>query len=133
MNLPETCPFCDAGPGQYVNNYLCGTFMRPNVASRVHQTKVCLVSERARLAARVVELERDLEQAKADRARASMDARNPLMAQLAKLEARCKRLEHLGSNLRLCAGYLGSTASDDSDCITRAERACEAWDKEAKP
>ena len=45
------------------------------------------------LAARVAELERELEQAKADRARAAMDARNPLMAQLAELEARCKRLE----------------------------------------
>ena len=104
MNLPDKCPFCDAGPGQYVNNYLCGTFLRPNVASRVHQTKVCLVSERARLSTRVAEL-----------------------------EARCKRLEELGAELRVCAGYLGWTSSDDSDCITRAERACIAWDKEAKP
>lgn len=59
------------------------------------------------LAARVAELERELEQAKADRARAAMDARNPLMAQLAAMEARCKRLEEAAR-----AVYLDSIASD---------------------
>ena len=54
-----------------------------------------------------------------------------LRARVAELEGRCRRLEELGAELRECAGYLGRTSSDDSDCITRAERACEAWDKEA--
>lgn len=56
-----------------------------------------------------------------------------LKRRVAELEARCKRLEQLGAELRECAGYLGWTSSDASNCITRAERACEAWDKEAKP
>lgn len=58
--------------------------------------------ERDTLAARVAELERELEQAKADLARAAMDARNPLMAQLAELEARIKRLETAGDELEDC-------------------------------
>ena len=107
MSFPETCPHCDAGPGQYLNSYLCGTYLRPNVHDRTHQANRCAVLERARLSARVAELERDIEQAKADRARAAMDARNPLMAQLAELEERCKRLEEAAREV-----YLDSIASD---------------------
>lgn len=44
------------------------------------------------LAARVAELERDLEQAKEDRNRAAMDARNPLLARVAEMEARIKTI-----------------------------------------
>lgn len=62
-----------------------------------------------------------------------IEERDTLAARVTELEARCKQLEELGAELRECAGYLGWTCSDDSDCITRAERACEAWDKEAKP
>lgn len=63
---------------------------------RLRDLLATLEAENKGLAARVAELERELEQAKADRARAAMDARNPLMAQLAALESRCKRLEEAG-------------------------------------
>ena len=113
MNFPDKCPFCGAGivvmdDGEKLANnvcvsFTCATWIHESLDARRTQAYTCKEREHHNLITRVTEL-----------------------------EARCKRLEHLGSNLRLCAGYLGSTASDDSDCITRAERACEAWDKEAK-
>jgi hypothetical protein len=49
-----------------------------------------------------------------------------------ELEARIKRLEELGKELRECASQLGWTSSDDSRWIERAESAVKAWDKEGK-
>lgn len=84
------------------------------------------IEERDALAARVAELERDLEQAKHDRNRAAMDARNPLMAQLAELEARCKRLEEAGDKMHWSFMHPFDTAHESvPDAWTKA--------KEAKP
>ena len=62
-----------------------------------------LEPENKDLRARVAELERDLEQAKADRARAAMDARNPLLARVAELEAENKHLTQLLDGYRVHA------------------------------
>ena len=43
--FPKTCPFCDAGPGRYVNSYLCGTYLRAGVDARKHQTKRCVTGQ----------------------------------------------------------------------------------------
>lgn len=84
--------------------------------------------------ARVAELERDLEQAKADRARAAMDARNPLMAQLAELDARCKRLEEAGDAM-LSAWLMPEDSMSYSDWVCLSAEAKSGWyaSKEAKP
>lgn len=37
--LPKSCPHCDAGPGPYVNSYLCGTYLRAGYNERKHQSK----------------------------------------------------------------------------------------------
>ena len=114
MSLPDKCPLCCAHVlvewdgkqrrSERSATFECQTSIYARQAPRQTQSRWCEVREREYLAARVVEL-----------------------------EARCGRLKELGAELRVCAGYLGWTSSDDSDCITRAERACEAWDKEAKP
>lgn len=107
MSLPDKCPFCSDPKAKTDNDgdnhYRCGSWTSMQRGSS--QSNRCKGFELARiadrLAARVAELERDLEQAKADRNRAAMDARNPLMAQLAALEARCKRLEDVLNNVEL--------------------------------
>lgn len=43
--FPKTCPHCDAGPGPYVNSYLCGTYLRAGVDARKHQTKRCVTGQ----------------------------------------------------------------------------------------
>lgn len=113
MNLPDKCPFCGAGIVVMENGekcvsknwvaFQCITSIHAGQDIRRTQSRGCETAERIRLTARVAEL-----------------------------EARYERLRQLADELRVCAGYLGWTSSDDSDCITRAERACEAWDKEAK-
>lgn len=108
MSLPETCPFCRAGVAlNYAGHkqisdmrvvYECQTVIVDAHDRQRWQSDQCEKSQKAQaadrvreLAARVAELERELEQAKADRARAAMDARNPLMARVAELEAREKQ------------------------------------------
>lgn len=64
MTFPKTCPHCDAGPGPYVNSYLCGTYLRAGYDAEKHQTKRCmkrqidkLESENQELRNRVAALE----------------------------------------------------------------------------
>lgn len=45
MTFPETCPHCDAGPGPYVNSYLCGTYLRAGYDAKKHQTKRCVTRQ----------------------------------------------------------------------------------------
>ena len=67
MNLPETCPFCGAGVlvmaggfecrnGRWVT-FDCRTSIHAGQAERRTQSRTCEDAERARLAARVAELE----------------------------------------------------------------------------
>ena len=46
--------------------------------------------------------------------------------------ARIKRLEDLGKELRECASMIGTYHSNEIETIDQAEAAVEAWDKEAK-
>ena len=137
MSLPETCPFCGSGVdlrnGEKWVGYTCITTIHAGHDARRMQSVTCAGLERTRLLARVAELERDLEQAKADRARAAMDARNPLLEELAKLEARCKRLEEAGDVLQ--SAVVGVEGMTHWQWLAAAHEADLKWRaaKEAKP
>lgn len=45
ITFPKSCPHCDAGPGPFVNSYLCGTYLRAGHNERKHQSKRCVVRE----------------------------------------------------------------------------------------
>lgn len=103
--FPKTCPHCDAGPGPYVNSYLCGTYLRAGVDARKHQTKRCVTGQMY---------------AWVERAR--------------KAEARCKRLEEAGDAM-LSAWLMPEDSMSYSDWVCISSDAKSGWyaAKEAKP
>ena len=61
------------------------------------------------------------------------DFARQLERELAAANERIRRLEEAGKELRECAAQFGYTSTDDSSWISRAERAVQTWDMEAKP
>ena len=51
---------------------------------------------------------------------------------LQNAQARIKRLEEVGEELRECASRIGTVASGEGSVIRRTQDAIKAWDKEAK-
>lgn len=55
--FPDSCPHCAAGPGPYVNSYLCGTYLLAGRDYHKTQSKRCLLRQRDQLRERVSMIE----------------------------------------------------------------------------